>query len=139
MNATGYFELFRYLMEQRCLRQEDVVFVDNVRDWCLDKGIPETDGERPMRLVSGDGEGCRMVVRREIPEGVIEERIRAMAIRWQVTNVAVDRSALLDIPEKRLAFLFLREFAFSLPGVDDDMSADEWAFAEMERLGYFGT
>lgn len=139
VKARDYFELFRYLLEQRCLKQEDLVFVESIRGWCREQGIPESDPARPMRLISREGEGCLMLVRQEIPQQVIEERVRAMAIRWQLTNVAVDRASSLDTIQKKLAFLFLREYAFSLPEVEDDLGADEWAFREMERLGYFKT
>ncbi|MDA8077939.1 MAG: hypothetical protein M0Z79_03260 [Nitrospiraceae bacterium] len=138
MNTKDYFELFRYLMEQRRLGQEDVVFVPDIRDWCREHHIPESDPERPVKLVSGNGEGCIMLVREELSEKIIEERIRALSIRGQLRSVATDRAATLDTVQKRLAFLFLREYAFSLPEVqEDDLLADEWAFGEMERLEYF--
>ena len=62
-----------------------------------------------------------------------------MRIRDQVTDVASSRADLLDSLQRKLAFLFLNEYAYSLPEVKDDLLADEWAFNEMERLGYFKT
>jgi hypothetical protein len=137
MNLRENFELFRYLMEKQCLKQEDIVFVDNIADWCKERGIPEPDREKPLKLILKDSQGCRLLVREDVPDEVVEERIRAVKIRDQVTNVASSRADLLDSLQRKLAFLFLDEYAYSLPDVKDDLLADEWAFTEMERLGYF--
>jgi hypothetical protein len=137
MNTREYFELFRYLMEQRCLLQEDVIFVENIAEWCRQYGILEADRERPFKIISKEGRGCRMLIREELPEEVIEERINAMRVRGQLLNVAVDRADMLDSAQKKLAYLFLSEYARSLPEANDDRLADDWAFREMERLGYF--
>lgn len=140
MYTREYFELFRYLMEVECLLQEDVVFVENIADWCREQGIPEPDRDRPVKLLSKDGEGCRMLVREDLPEEVIEERINAMRIRGQLMNVAFDRADTLNSIQKKLAYLFLSEYAMSLPDTgDDERLADDWAFREMERLGFFKT
>jgi hypothetical protein len=140
MNIREYSELFRYLMEQRCLLPESLVFVEDIVDWCKENGVPETDGEMPFKLVSRNGLGCLMLVKEEVPERVIDERIRAMTIRDQLDNAAVDRGDKLNSIQKKLAYLFLREYAVSLPDVGtDDILADNWTFTEMERLGYFRT
>jgi hypothetical protein len=140
MNTREYYELFRYLMEQRCLLPESIVFVEDIVDWCKENGVPETDGEMPFKLVSTNGLGCLRLVKEEVPERVIDERIRAMTIRDQLDNAAVDRGDKLNSIQKKLAYLFLREYAASLPEVGtDDILADNWTFAEMERLGYFRT
>jgi hypothetical protein len=138
MRTRDYFELFRYLAEQRCLRQEDIVFVDNVAGWCADHGIPESDEQRPMKLIERKTGGCKMLIKEDAQEAVIEERINAMRIRDQLKNAAYDNADLLNSVEKKLAYLFLSEYAYSLPAVgDDDILADTWAFEEMGRLGYF--
>ncbi len=134
-----YFELFRYLMEQQCLLSEDIVFVGNIADWCKEHGVPEPDKDKPFKLIMNNGQGCKMLVREDLPDYVIDERIRAVGIRNQVTNVASGKADMLDTPQRRLAFLFLNEYAYSLPEVEDDLLADRWAFEQMERLGYFKT
>jgi len=139
MNLRENFELFRYLMEKLCLKQEDIVFVDNIADWCKERGIPEPDKDRPLKLILKDGQGCKLLLREDVPDEAIDERIRAVRIRDQVTDVASSRADLLDSLQRKLAFLFLNEYAYSLPDVKDDLLADEWAFNEMERLGYFKT
>lgn len=139
MNTREYYELFRYLMEQRCLLPESIIFVDDIVDWCKENDVPETDRERPFKLISR-GKGCQMLVKEEVTEQIINERIRAMAVRDQVNNAAVDRDEELNSIHKKLAYLFLREYADSLPDVGtDEILADNWTFDEMERLGYFKT
>ncbi len=139
MNTREYYELFRYLMEQRCLLPESIVFVDDIVNWCKENDVPETDREMPFKLVSR-GKGCLMLVKEDVRERVIDERIRAMMIRDQLDNAAVDRGEKLNSIHKKLAYLFLREYAVSLPDVGtDEILADNWTFGEMERLGYFRT
>jgi hypothetical protein len=138
MNTRTYHDLFRYLMEKSCQLQEDIEFVDDISAWCRERGLDEADKDKPFKLVKKEGGGCLMLVRTSLPESVIEERLRAMSMRAQVRNVASDRSATLDTDHKRLAFLFLNEYARSLPEIDgDDLMADDWAFDSMDRLGYF--
>ncbi len=140
MNTREHYELFRYLMEQRCLLPESIVFVEDIVAWCKENGVPETDGEMPFKLISRSGQGCLMLVKEEVPERVIDERIRAMAIRDQLDNAAVDRGERLNSIQKKLAYLFLREYAVSLPDVGtDEILADNWAFDQMKELGYFRT
>jgi hypothetical protein len=139
MNMKEYFELFRYLMEKHCMFQQDIVFVDNISAWCKDFGIPEPDKQKPLKLILKDGQGCKLLVKENVSDEAIDERIRAVRIRDQVTDVASSKTDLLDSLQRKLAFLFLNEYAYSLPDVKDDLLADEWAFNEMERLGYFKT
>jgi hypothetical protein len=90
-----------------------------------------------VKLVSKDGSGCRMIVRDYIPDEIIQERIDALRIRGQMTNIVVDRADLLDSDRKKLVYLFLSEYATSLPDIQDELLADTWAFDEMKRLGFF--
>jgi len=78
-----------------------------------------------------------MLIKEYIKEEVMEKRINAMSIRSQMESVAIDRAALLNTDKKRLAYLFLSEYAASIPDLQDELLADNWAFDEMERLGFF--
>ncbi len=124
-------------MEQVCLLPEDMIFVDDIAGWCKEHGIPETDDKKPIKLVSKEGSGCRMVIKEDISNEVVHERIEALRVRSQLKNVAFDRADLLDSDRKKLAYLFLNEYAFSLPEIQDDILADDWAFDQMERIGFF--
>lgn len=139
MNTRDHFELFRYLMEQCCLLQEDIVFVDNIAEWCKEYGIPEHDRERLFKLILKDGQGCKMVVRENIPDKAIDERINGLMIRGQIRNVAYNRADSLDTIQKKLAYLFLSEYATSLPDITDELLSDDWVFGKMDELGYFKT
>ncbi len=71
-----------------------------------------------------------------IPEQVLEERINAARIRSQLKSVNNDRADLLDSPEKKLAYLFLKEHSSNNPGqAYDDLAADEWIFGQLDRIG----
>ncbi len=137
MNTREHYELFRYLAEQLCLLAEDILFVENIADWCKDQGIPETDREKPVKLVSKEVPGCRMLIKEYISGEVMSERIRALGVRSQLKNVAFDRADALDSERKKLAYLFLSEYALSLPDVQDDFLADDWAFEQMNKFGFF--
>ena len=137
MNTREHYELFRYLAEQLCLLQEDLLFVEDIADWCKEQGIPESDRERPMKIVSKDVPGCRMLIKEYISDEVMHERIRALRVRSQLQNVASDRADALGSDRKKLAYLFLSEYALSLPDVQDDFLADDWAFDQMNKFGFF--
>ena len=140
MNTREYYELFRYLMEQRCLSQEDILFVDDIYDWCAEHGIPEADAERPFKIILTKLPECKMLIREYLPEAVMEERINALRLRDQMKNVAYDKADMLNSVRKKLAFLFLKEYTASVPDLaGDELAADDWVLDEMERLGFFKT
>lgn len=138
MNTKEYSELFRNLMERCGLLEKNVLYVENVAAWCKDYGVPELDQEKPLKLIRKEKCGCLMIIRENISDEVIDERINAMSIRSQIKNVAYYRADRLESDKKRRASLFLCEYAASLPDIsDDELLADDWAFDEMEKLGYF--
>jgi hypothetical protein len=140
MFAKDHYELFRYLMGEYCLRQEDMLFVDDIAAWCREQMIPEPDAERPFRLVLHSPQGCKMLIREGISDELIEQRINALRVRSQLKSVAVDVADRLNSDRKKLAYLFLSEYATSLPEIGGDLLlSDDWAFKEMERLGFFKT
>ncbi len=81
MNIRDYYDLFKYLMEQYCLFPDDLIYVENIADWCREQGIAETDEERLLKLVAKDGGGCIMVIREYVSDKIMEERINALRIR----------------------------------------------------------
>jgi hypothetical protein len=138
MNATENYELFRYLNSRYCLFDEDIKFVQNVADWCREHGVEEPDPDKPLRLVPKDESGCTVVILEQIPEKAVDDRIKALSVRSALINVAADRARMLDSDRKKLAYLFLSEYAMTLPEVaSDELLADNWAFEEMEEMGFF--
>jgi hypothetical protein len=120
------------------MKPTDVVIVENVAEWCKERGVPERDGNKPLKLVSGNGAGTHMLIAELIPDEVIEERINALRMRSQLKSVGFDRSDLLSSWTKKLAYLFLKEFASSIPELaDDELAADDWVFEQMDRIGVF--
>jgi hypothetical protein len=136
MNTREYYELFRYLMGECCLAPESLLFVKSVAGWCREHSIPEPDNEKPFKFVSDDNKVFTMLIKEDLSDEVIQQRINALGVRSQLENVAVDRAALLDTDKKRLAYLFLNELAVR-SDKDNERDADKWALEEMEKLGFF--
>ncbi len=137
MNTRKYHELFRYLMGACCLLPDEILFVDNIAKWCEANGISETDTEKPFKLISRNSGNFMMIIKEDVSFTAMEERIRGLSIRGQLNNVSLDRADLLNTDKKKLAYLFLSELASKFPDIQDERLADNWAFDEMERLGFF--
>lgn len=137
MNTRKHHELISRLAKEYNLREEDVEFVENVADWSNARGVQETDRNKPVKVISRGEAGCSLAIMEDIPDETVEERIKALSVRSALINVAFDRAGMLNSEKKRLAYLFLSEYALTLPDIEDDLLADNWAFEEMERLGFF--
>lgn len=136
MFTKDYAWYLKHLMEHVDLNPGNMLFVDNIGSWCREHGIDEADGERPFRLVAGNGAGTRMLIAEEVGDAVISGRITAMALRNQLKSVAKDRSELLNSNYRKLAYLFLKEIADASPALQNDaLAADEWIFEQMGRIG----
>jgi len=136
MFLKDYEWYLRHFMEHTGLRPEDLVFVENVADWCREHGIEEKDRKRPFRLV-GTGGGTKMITAEQVDDAAIEERINGLFIRSQLRSVATDRSELLNSNSRKLAYLLLKELADMRPeSAGDAFAEDEWIF---EQLGTIGT
>jgi hypothetical protein len=138
MYAEDYDDLLGFLMDEYCLPRENMVFVGDIASWCRRKGIPESDAARPMKFIASASDGCKMLVRKQISDNAIAQRIHALSIRNQLKNNLSDIADRLNSNKKKLAYLFLFEYGSSLPEVGtDEYVLDQWAFKEMERLGFF--
>jgi hypothetical protein len=138
MFVRDYEWYIRHLTEHVHMRPSDVIVVENVAEWCKEHGMLERDMNKPLKLVSGNGGGPRMLIDERIPDEVIEERINALRIRSQLKSVAFDRADLLSTGIKKLTYLFLKEYVTSIPELaDDELAADDWVFEQMDRIGVF--
>lgn len=136
MLVKEYEWYVRHLTEHVNMRPTDVEFVDNVAEWCRERGIEERDERRPLKLVPASDRGVLMVIAREITEPVLEERINALRIRSQLKSVRQDRADLLNSPTRKVAYLFLKEFSQSRPDLAyDELASDEWVFEQMGMIG----
>ncbi|MDA8169171.1 MAG: hypothetical protein M0Z59_05655 [Nitrospiraceae bacterium] len=140
MDASRYYELFRFLMRQYCHLEEDIEFVPDIKGWSEQHGMgaDKADEARLLKFIPEDSSGCMLLVRKDMPEELVNERINALRMRSQmIKSVRRDWADLLDTPHKRLAYFFLSEFALALPETGGDaFRADEWAIGEMHTLGY---
>jgi hypothetical protein len=132
--AEEHVELLRDLAKGYSL---SLLFVDNIADWCREQGISEPDSERPMKIVLQESGTGMMLIRNIIPEKIILQRLNALGIRSQLRSVASDSTERLDSDEKKLAYLFLSEYAHSRSELEDELSADSWVFSEMDNPGFF--
>lgn len=138
MNAKDYEGLFKELLDQYCLFLVDITFVESVAEWCRAKGYDEPDKDKPLKLITDEDKGCKLVINEIIPEKVMGQRIKALSVRSTLLNVAKDRSEMLNSDKKKLAYLFLSEYAATLPDLaDDEVLADTWSFEEMEKQQFF--
>ncbi len=138
MFVRDYEWYLRHLTEHVHMKASDVIIVEDVAKWCKEHGVSERDEHKPLRLVSGNGAGPRMLVAEMIPDEILDERIRALRIRSQLKSVGYDRADLLNSDMKKVAYLFLKEYAASIPDLaGDELAADEWVFEQMGQLGMF--
>jgi len=138
MNLKAHEEVIKDLLKEYCLFLVEPLFVDSVARWCRENGFDEPDSEKPLKLVVSEDKGCKLVMREEVPDKVISDRLKAMGVRDALQNIAEDRVSRLNSEKKQIAYLFLSEYGSHMPEHDDDeLLIDNWAFGEMERLGYF--
>jgi hypothetical protein len=138
MFAKDYEWYFRHLAEHLNMKESDLVIVESVADWCRQHGIVEKDEKKPVKLISANGSGRRILIAGMIPDEVLEERINATRIRSQLKSVGNDRTEKLNSPTRKIAYLFLKEYASIMPEFAyDELAADEWIFDQLDRIGVF--
>ncbi|MEJ2182011.1 MAG: hypothetical protein P8Y66_00635 [Nitrospirota bacterium] len=138
MIAEQYRSTLDRLLEDYCLFLVELTFVENVYDWCREKGVEEPDPGTPLKLVVDEEKGCRVVVNREIDEKVLHDRMKALEVRSALLNVAHNKTEDLDTDKKKLVYLFLKEIAARRPELEsDDILEDNWVFGEMKEHGFF--
>ena len=136
MYTRDYYERIRHLIERYGLQDEDMIFVENIADWCRRCGILEPDKTRPFKLISQQGGRAWMLIKEDITDKIVNDRMNVLSIHGQLSNVAHDRAESLNSDEKKLTYLLLSEIAHNLYDMTDEFLADEWAFEEMGRLGF---
>jgi hypothetical protein len=135
METRQYTALLESLMSSHC--GGPVRFVRSVPEAVEQLGLREPDRQKPLKLLPADTSGCELLVEEDIPEDILESRINGLRMRSQMIKaVTRDWADMLDSPEKKLAYLFLSEYAHTRPEMaNDEFKADEWAMGELERLG----
>ena len=116
----------------------DIQYVPNIKSWANQKNISLDEPAQPMKLITEENNGLVMVVQSEINDGVLDDIINALGVRWTARDVAADIEKRLNSIEKRLAYYFLKEYARTKKDLaGDELLEDEWAINEMEKLGFF--
>jgi hypothetical protein len=138
MFVKDYEWYFRHLAEHLDMKESDLVIVESVAGWCREHGIREKDEQKPVKLVAANGARRRMLIANMIPDKTIEERINAARIRSQLKSLGNDWTEKLNSPTRKVAYLFLKEYASVMPDLaHDDLAADEWIFEQLEHIGVF--
>jgi len=137
IRAEEHYELFRFLMGQYCLQEENIESVPDIKSWCEEHGMEENEEDRPLKIVMEEG-ACKLLVRENLSGESLERRMNALRMRGQmIKQVPYDWADMLDDTRKKLAYLFLKEYARTLPGINEDQfREDEWAMGEMKRLTF---
>ncbi len=134
MFTKDYEWYIRHLTDHADMKFSEILFVDDIALWCRQNGIGEADKHKPLKILAG--EGARLLVASRIPDEILEERINATRIRSQLKSVYQDRADVLNSPEKKLAYLFLKELSLNNPELAyDDLAADEWIYEQLDRIG----
>lgn len=126
-------EAYRELLERvaACNSDEtvEVVFVEDVADWCAQRCIENWGNPAAVSIRGRRTDSGRIVIRREIDADWIDGIKARMLLGgfW----IEVDD---LDTPEKFLTHLLLHELAHLVNdwGQDREDDCDAWAFDRME-------
>ncbi len=137
MFARDHEDVMSGLLSKYCGPDSKVEYTQDLGTWCKDCDISAPDAHAPMRLaVTGDGQ-TRLCLLEVIPKGSVDDRIKALSIRWTLQNTTTNLADRLNSEKKKLAYLFLKEFAGTKPGLDDELVADNWIFEEMRKHNFF--
>jgi len=138
MNLRDHEGDIKDLLKDLILFIVEPVYVDNVARWCEENGYEEPDKENPIKLIVDEERGSKLVISEQVPDSVIDDRIKEMGVRASLQDVATDREAMLNSEKKKVAYLLLHEYASNLPeNEEDELLMDNWAFDKMKTQGYF--
>ncbi len=114
-----------------------IEYVDDLAAWAAARTVGIAEPGQPVVICVEPG-GLVAGVRKALDEDMLEGVVRAMAVRWSLTDNAVDMEARLNSTKKRLAFCFLKEYARTIRSLGgDELREDEWTIHAMDRLGFF--
>ncbi len=137
MYAKDHVEALSGLLQKYCGDSFEIQYTDDMPGWCEANGLKARDGHDHIRLVDkGDG-AVRLGILEIIPDGLVDERIKALSIRWSLQDVAHNLADRLDSDKKKLAYLMLKEYSTTLSELDDELVADNWIHEELRKHGLF--
>ncbi len=137
MYAKDHGEALSGLLQKYCGASAEIEYTDDIAGWCKANGIQAHDGHDTMRLADKGQGDVRLGILEIIPKALVDERIKALSVRWSRQNVAHNLADRLDTDKKRLAYLLLKEFSSKNPELDDELVADNWISGELRKHGFF--
>lgn len=134
--AQEYDDMLRNLGKEYFIA--DIRYISDLGAWAKQNNIGLDEPAQPMKLVTTGDDQLVMIVQSEIDEDVLHRIITGLDIRWQVVDNRANLLFQFDTVEKRLAYVFLKEYARTKRNlVEDERLEDEWALDQMEKLGVF--
>ncbi|HAS54025.1 MAG: hypothetical protein A2X56_10975 [Nitrospirae bacterium GWC2_57_13] len=116
----------------------NILFVDDFASWADQKRVQLGEPHQVMKIVHEPANGRVLVVQAEANEGLLNDVIKAIKIRWTLRDNIADTDRIFNSVKKQLAYCFLKECARSLDGVGgDELVEDEWVLEEMKKQGFF--
>lgn len=137
MYARDYNDMLTGLVKKYCGPSAQVQYTDDLAGWCEGLGLSAPDTHATMCLAGTKEGSISLAVVDLMPEEAVAEKIRALGIRWALQDVANNMADRLDSDKKRLAYLFLKEYAGTKPELDDELVADNWINDELHKQGLF--
>ena len=136
ISVQDYDDTLKHLTEEYFIANR--ALVADIQAWAEQKGIDLSEPSQPMKLITVEDKKLIMVMQADIPEEMIANVMKGLAVRWALKSTASDPEKILDNTKKKLAFCFLKEYAQTVRDVGgNEMLEDEWAIKEMEKLGFF--
>jgi hypothetical protein len=137
MHTQEHENVLKDLLDTYCPMIVVLKYVDNVQQWCNKNGHSENESDKPLKLIADDDKGCKLVVGHIVKPESMDKRINALSIRSTLHNIAHNRAEKLNSDKKKLAYLFINEYASALPDLQSEQDTDDWVFNEMEKRGFF--
>lgn len=130
-----------YERDLRCVGSDyfisDLRYVPDIMEWSQKNGQDLGEPYHPMKLIVEAGNVLTMVLQAEVDEGVLDDVIKNLSIRWSVQDNRTNIDEKLNSTKKRLIFCFLKERARTMKEIGgNELIEDKWVFDEMENLGY---
>lgn len=137
MYAKDHVEALSGLLQNYCGDSIEIQFTDDMASWCEANGLKARDDHDHIRLAEKGGGAVRLGILEIIPDDLVDERIKALSIRWSLQDVAHNLADRLDSDKKKLAYLLLKEYSTTLSELDDELVADNWIHEELRKHGLF--
>ncbi len=130
MRTEKHRALIDVTLQRHGLRPDQLLIVDNIRDWCVSHGAPKSSPDPPGLCLCGTADGdCLILLAAELTEDMFASIRDAMEVRGFSRELAA-----LGTNEENLLHLVLHEIACHVLSDTGQVSRDAWAFAELAKI-----